>query len=49
MVSNSISGSLAVSLMVSLAVLLALSLVYLHLAESFSVSGGSFGCVSAVL
>lgn len=37
MVSDSISGSLAVSLMVSLAVLLALSLVYLHLAESFTV------------
>lgn len=37
MVSDIISGSLAVSLMVSLAVLLALSLVYLHLAESFTV------------
>lgn len=36
MVSDSISCSLAVSLTVSLAVLLPLSLVYLHLAESFT-------------
>lgn len=36
MVSDSLSCSLAVSLMGSLAVLLPLSLVYLHLAESFT-------------
>lgn len=51
MVSDSVPGSLAVSLMVSLPVLLALSLICLLASGQVfdSVSGGSSGCVLAVL